>query len=76
MTLEIPQTTFEDIRLITSVCNTLISIVCNKIGKTKPPGSDGVPNVALKAVITCRPELFLYVYNSYLHEKVYPTPWK
>ena len=49
---------------------------CNKIGDTKTPGPDGVPNVALKTAIRRRPELFLEVYNACLRKGVFPTLWK
>ena len=73
LTPDIPQTAIDDIPLITK--EELLK-ACNKIGDTKTPGPDGVPNVALKAAIKCRPELFLQVYDSCLCEGVFPTPWK
>lgn len=49
---------------------------CSKVGMNKAPGMDGIPNVALKAVIRVAPEMFLEVYNTCLSEGVFPEPWK
>lgn len=49
---------------------------CNRIGDVKAPGPDGVPNVALKAAIRSRPEIFLETYNTCLAEGVFPRRWK
>lgn len=47
-----------------------------KVGETKAPGPDGIPNIALKTAIELRPELFLEVYNDCLREGVFPGRWK
>ncbi len=37
-----------------------------KLGTTKAPGLDGVPNIALKTAISCRPDLFINLYNTWM----------
>lgn len=49
---------------------------CSKIGDLKAPGPDGVPNVALKAAIKSRPDIFLRTFNRCLVESVFPSRWK
>ncbi|KMQ81804.1 reverse transcriptase [Lasius niger] len=45
---------------------------CVKVGNTKAPGLDGIPNVALKAAINAAPEIFLDMYNACLQGGVFP----
>jgi len=47
-----------------------------KVGDSKAPGPDGIPNMALKTAIKLRPDLFLEVYNACLKEGVFPGRWK
>ena len=49
---------------------------CRKMGDSKAPGPDGVPNVALKAAIRSRPDLFLQTYDACLAEGTFPCRWK
>lgn len=49
---------------------------CSRIGDSKAPGPDGVPNVALKAAIRSRPEVFIRTYDACLAEGVFPSRWK
>lgn len=49
---------------------------CSRAGDSKAPGPDGVPNVALKAAIRTRPDVFLRTYNACLVEGVFPSRWK
>ncbi|CAH2094186.1 unnamed protein product [Euphydryas editha] len=49
---------------------------CKRVGNRKAPGLDGIPNIALKAAIKVRPELFLDVYNECLKEGTFPLKWK
>ncbi|KMQ83866.1 reverse [Lasius niger] len=49
---------------------------CAKVGNTKAPGLDGIPNVALKAAINAAPEIFLDMYNACLQRGVFPGRWK
>lgn len=49
---------------------------CNRVGSSKAPGLDGIPNIALKAAIRATPELFLDVYNTCLKEGTFPNKWK
>ena len=49
---------------------------CSKIGNTKAPGPDGVPNIAMKTAIKSRPDIFLDAYNTCLREGVFPACWK
>lgn len=49
---------------------------CSRIGDTKAPGPDGIPNVALKAAIRSRPDLFQRTYNKCMTEEIFPIRWK
>lgn len=42
----------------------------------KAPGPDEIPNVALKAAIRKRPDIFLNMYTMCLREGVFPAAWK
>src|SRR6187551_1509295 len=46
--------------------------VSNKLCDAKAPGSDGIPNAALKTAVVLRPDLFLEVFNRCLREGVFP----
>lgn len=50
--------------------------VCGRIGNSKAPGLDNIPNVALKAAIRARPDLFVDTYNTCLKEGTFPSQWK
>lgn len=50
--------------------------VCNKVGNTKAPGLDQIPNIALKTAIKAAPDLFLDMYNTCLAEGIFPERWK
>ncbi|CAB3252459.1 unnamed protein product [Arctia plantaginis] len=45
------------------------SEACSRVGNTKAPGLDGIPNIALKAAIKAEPAIFLDVYNKCLAEE-------
>lgn len=47
-----------------------------RMGNTKTPGLDNIPNTALKTAIEAAPELFLEMYNSCLSEGTFPVQWK
>ena len=47
-----------------------------KVGNTKAPGMDNIPNIALKTAIKAAPELFLDMYNTCLAEGTFPERWK
>ncbi|CAB3255713.1 unnamed protein product [Arctia plantaginis] len=49
---------------------------CSRVGNTKAPGLDGIPNIALKAAIKAAPAIFLDVYNKCLAEGTFPSMWK
>lgn len=49
---------------------------CEKIGNTKAPGMDSIPNIALKTAIKAAPKLFLDMYNACLAEGTFPMRWK
>lgn len=49
---------------------------CSKIGNNKAPGPDNIPNVAFKAAIRARPDLFVDIYNACLEEGTFPKRWK
>ena len=49
---------------------------CSKVGNAKPPGIDGIPNIALKVAIEEAPEVFLSTYNRCLQEGIFPVKWK
>ncbi|CAH2097098.1 unnamed protein product [Euphydryas editha] len=49
---------------------------CSRVGNTKAPGLDGIPNIALKAAIKAAPAIFLDVYNNCLTEGTFPSMWK
>ena len=49
---------------------------CDRVGNTKAPGLDGIPNIALKVAIHALPSLFLDVYNECLSEGIFPAKWK
>lgn len=48
----------------------------NRIGESKTPGPDGIPNKALKAAIGRRPDIFRDVIQQCLNEGTFPTNWK
>jgi hypothetical protein len=41
---------------------------CSKVGISKAPGLDGIPNIALKVAIEEVPEMFLSMYNRCMRE--------
>ena len=47
-----------------------------KIGKSKAPGMDNIPNVALKTAVNAIPEMFLDMNNTCLAEGTFPERWK
>lgn len=47
-----------------------------RVGNTKAPGLDNIPNTALKTAIEAAPELFLEMYNTCLSEGTFPVQWK
>lgn len=77
-----PELTYGDVMLadhrlnVPTISEEEMMKACSKIGDAKAPGPDGVPNVALKAAIRSRPELFLKTYNTCLAEGIFPTRWK
>lgn len=46
--------------------------VCKKLGNTKAPELDQIPNIALEATFKAAPDLFLDMYNSCLAEGIFP----
>lgn len=46
---------------------------CAKVGTSKAPGMDGIPNIAIKTAISAAPEMFLTLYNKCLKKEVFPT---
>ena len=49
---------------------------CGKLGETKAPDPDGIPNVAPKSAISSRPNLFTDVYDACLNEGMFLRRWK
>ncbi|CAB0041843.1 unnamed protein product [Trichogramma brassicae] len=49
---------------------------CTRIRDGAAPGTDGVPNKALKLTVALRPDAFLRVYSTCLSGGVFPSPWK
>ena len=49
---------------------------CRKVGNSKAPGPDNIPNIALKTAIRARPEEFLNLWNSCLKEGTFLEQWK
>ncbi|CAG4988150.1 unnamed protein product [Colias eurytheme] len=49
---------------------------CNRIGNSKAPGLDGIPNVALKQAVKSVPGIFLETFDACLKEGIFPTIWK
>ena len=47
-----------------------------RIGNSKAPGMDNIPNVALKTAVNAIPETFLDMYNTCLAEGTFPERWK
>lgn len=61
---------------IPSVTEEELIEACGRVGNTKAPGPDGIPNIALKAAIHAATGMFLDVYDSCLQEGTFPTTWK
>lgn len=53
-----------------------LKAACSKVGISKAPGLDGIPNIALKEAIEEAPEMFLSMYNRCLQEGTFPAKWK
>ena len=53
-----------------------LNSACQRVGNSKAPGPDNIPNIALKAAIRARPDKFREVYNSCLREGIFPEQWK
>ena len=53
------------------VTNTL-----QRVYDDKAPGPDGVPNVAFKAAVRAKPQMFTDMYSACLREGVFPSRWK
>ncbi|KMQ88366.1 reverse [Lasius niger] len=49
---------------------------CSRVGTSKALGVDNILNIALKAAIRARLDMFLNMYNTCLHERVFPGRWK
>lgn len=47
-----------------------------RIGDSKAPGPDGIPNVALKLAINGRKDIFMETFQKCLKERVFPDRWK
>lgn len=79
---EVPTTTYPenptaiDLEDIPSITEEELLKACSRIGDNKAPGPDGIPNVALKAAVRLRLDVFLKTYNACLHEGVFPRQWK
>ena len=53
--------------------------LANAISKLKPntsPGLDGIPNEAIKVIVSLNPDLLVSVYNTCLSSGVFPDTWK
>ena len=65
-----------DIREVPPVTSDELLKAVRRIGDGKTPGPDGIPNVALKAAMMARPDIFCGVYNACLKEGIFPDCWK
>lgn len=63
-------------QVIPPVTREELTNACAKVGNSKAPGPDGIPNVALKEAIEAAPEMFLSMYNRCLQEETFPDKWK
>lgn len=66
----------EDCETIPPVTREELLQACDRIGNTKAPGMDNIPNIALKTAIKMAPDLFLNMYNTCLKEGIFPDRWK
>lgn len=69
-------TEMHEIEEIPPITEKQLMAACNRIGNTKAPGMDGIPNVALKEAIKAAPSLFLEVYDACFKEGIFPKKWK
>ena len=55
-----------------------LKITCSRLRNKKAPGSDGIPNIALKKAISIVPDMFLHMYNrcQQIQEGYFPAKWK
>lgn len=65
-----------DSRDITEVTIEEITDATKKVGSSKAPGPDGIPNIATKEALVCRPDLFASIMQSCLEEGRFPSVWK
>lgn len=65
-----------EVGMIPTVTREELLEASGRMGNTKAPGMDGVPNVALRAAINEAPGVFLDVYNACLQEGTFPAKWK
>lgn len=49
---------------------------CRRFKDNKTPGPDGIPNKVFKLAVVKRPDLFVKVFETCLHEGVFPSSWK
>lgn len=61
---------------IPAVTKEELMFACSKMLNKKAPGPDEIPNMALKAAIHRRPDIFLNMYTKCLREGVFPKAWK
>lgn len=76
-----PETVFhniqvQDLEQVPEITQEELDLACCKIGDSKAPGPDSVPNKALKLAIQMRSKLFLDTYSSCLREGIFPSRWK
>ena len=50
--------------------------ICSRIGDSKAPGLDGIPNKALKLAVKSRPDMFAELFETCMSEGIFPAPWK
>ena len=66
----------QDVFSIPDVTEEELWEICRRIGDSKAPGLDGIPNRALKVAVKARPRWFASTFESCMAEGVFPAQWK
>uniref|UniRef100_A0A6V7KNE8 Reverse transcriptase domain-containing protein n=1 Tax=Bracon brevicornis TaxID=1563983 RepID=A0A6V7KNE8_9HYME len=66
----------EEKKMIPPITHKELMQACMRVGNSKAPEMDHIPNIALKTAIQTAPQMFLDMYNRCLAEGIFPERWK
>uniref|UniRef100_A0A6V7LGG0 Reverse transcriptase domain-containing protein n=1 Tax=Bracon brevicornis TaxID=1563983 RepID=A0A6V7LGG0_9HYME len=63
---------YEEEEMIPPITHKELMQACTRVGNSKAPGIDHIPNIAPKTAIQTAPQMFLDMYNRCLGEGIFP----